>query len=244
MCVGLVFATYQVIYNPYHDLKFQFMQTSNFSGNNITANWFFGKFNWFIKSGLSTGYLKFNGTHLSQNETKINRTIIANAPALYYKILSKWQNISGRPTHLSNLTDDIVYSTKNVSSSNFWDGNNVPSDLNNRITLSQVNITDEDWLEETTAASRYVNRTLWTTIDNYPSACAANNWVTTIGDTLTCTQPSAASITAGTFGSGNYVMDQNLTVQGLVLEKDTGHVIFNNATCIIIRGDTSTLYVC
>lgn len=32
----------------------------------------------------------------------------------------------------------------------------------------------------------FVNRTDWTTIDDYPSACGANTYVTAIGDTLTC----------------------------------------------------------
>lgn len=34
----------------------------------------------------------------------------------------------------------------------------------------------------------------WSDLDSYPAACAASNWVTAVGDTLTCAQPSEADI--------------------------------------------------
>lgn len=37
--------------------------------------------------------------------------------------------------------------------------------------------------------ANFVNRSLWTTIDNYPSACGAGTYATQIGDTLTCSAP-------------------------------------------------------
>lgn len=46
-----------------------------------------------------------------------------------------------------------------------------------------------DYLSGTNAIIYYVNRSSWTTIDNYPTACSANNYVTSIGDTLTCNIP-------------------------------------------------------
>lgn len=36
----------------------------------------------------------------------------------------------------------------NVNSSDYWDDFDVPTDLNQRLTLSQANITDEDWIED------------------------------------------------------------------------------------------------
>lgn len=45
----------------------------------------------------------------------------------------------------------------------------------------------------TTAASStatYVKRADWTTIDNYPSACSGGQYVSAIGDTLTCATPA------------------------------------------------------
>jgi len=46
------------------------------------------------------------------------------------------------------------------------------------------------------ASSTYVWASNWTTIDNYPSGCGAGQYVSAIGDTLTCSTP------AGTGGSG------------------------------------------
>ena len=40
------------------------------------------------------------------------------------------------------------------------------------------------------ANSQYVARATWTTIDNYPTGCSAGQYVSTIGDTLTCGTPT------------------------------------------------------
>jgi len=56
---------------------------------------------------------------------------------------------------------------------------------------------------------------------------------------------SAGNITAGTFGTGNYVFDTNVTVQTLIFETNTsGNMIYDNASCTIIKGSTSTLAIC
>ena len=59
-------------------------------------------------------------------------------------------------------------------------------------------------------SSKYVDRNTWTTIDNYPTACGAGQYVTTVGDTLTCATPTGtaalqpningANITSGLIG--------------------------------------------
>ena len=49
----------------------------------------------------------------------------------------------------------------------------------------------------------------------------------------------------GDTGAGNYVFEDNLTVENIFLEVDsTNHRIYDNATCVIIKGDTSTLTIC
>lgn len=41
------------------------------------------------------------------------------------------------------------------------------------------------------------------------------------------------------------VFTENQTVEGIILEGDTAnHRIYDNATCVIITGDTSTMYIC
>jgi len=64
-----------------------------------------------------------------------------------------------------------------------------------------------------------------------------------IGVTTTITLP-AENITSGTFGTGNYVMDSNLTTERIVFENDNSHLIEDNSTCIKIYGDTSILEIC
>ena len=54
----------------------------------------------------------------------------------------------------------------------------------------------------------------------------------------------AENITTGTFGTGNYVMDTNLTVEKIVLENNVAHYIEDNSTCILIHGSTSILEIC
>lgn len=49
--------------------------TQNF---NVTASWFLGKFNWVIAT-VSSGWLTFDGTTLTFNETRVNATIDARA---------------------------------------------------------------------------------------------------------------------------------------------------------------------
>ncbi|MCK4997092.1 hypothetical protein KAS08_02205 [Candidatus Pacearchaeota archaeon] len=41
------------------------------------------------------------------------------------------------------------------------------------------------------------------------------------------------------------VIAGNITTEGIFLEQDsTNHRIYDNSTCVIIRGDTSTMYIC
>jgi hypothetical protein len=47
-------------------------------------------------------------------------------------------------------------------------------------------------LSTTTASSTYVQRSNWATIDNYPTGCSAGQYVSTIGDTLTCSTPTGS----------------------------------------------------
>ena len=49
--------------------------------HNITAEEYFGLFNWWITPGVSTQYLTFNKSHLAYNESKLNETILASIPA-------------------------------------------------------------------------------------------------------------------------------------------------------------------
>jgi len=54
----------------------------------------------------------------------------------------------------------------------------------------------------------------------------------------------ASEITAGTFGTGNYVMDTNLTTEKIVFENSASHFMEDNSTCVKIYGDSSVLEIC
>ena len=80
-------------------------------------------------------------------------------------------------------------------------------------------------------------------IADYSTTSQADALYADIGVTTTITLP-AENITTGTFGTGDYVMDGNLTVEKLVFETEANHFIESNSTCVIIRGDTSILEIC
>ena len=54
----------------------------------------------------------------------------------------------------------------------------------------------------------------WSKLQNYPSSCPSGTFISTTGDSNTCTAPTAADVDAGTFPSGDYVFSDNLTVSG------------------------------
>jgi hypothetical protein len=54
------------------------------------------------------------------------------------------------------------------------------------------------YLTTVNAVSYFVNRSLWTSIDNYPAGCSAGQYVSTIGDTLTCGTPAGTGLDLAT----------------------------------------------
>lgn len=56
---------------------------------------------------------------------------------------------------------------------------------------------------------------------------------------------AANNITAGTFGTGNFVFGTNVTMEHLILEGNTSRIAAEaNVSCTLIYGATSTLAVC
>ena len=52
----------------------------------------------------------------------------------------------------------------------------------------------------------------WTFLQNYPSGCPSGTFVTTNGDSNTCTAPTAADVDAGTYPAGDYVYQGNINI--------------------------------
>jgi len=85
-------------------------------------------------------------------------------------------------------------------------------------------------------------RVLNTTLSNYMQNATTYGAIS--GRLLNGTV-GAGNVTAGTFGTGSYVFDTNVTLQAIIFEADTtNHWMNDNATCVIIKGDTSTLAIC
>lgn len=65
--------------------------------------------------------------------------------------------------------------------------------INNSIQLlvNNANTSMKSYIDLNNASldDAYVNRSKWTSIDNYPAACSAGTFATTVGDTLTCATP-------------------------------------------------------
>ncbi len=54
----------------------------------------------------------------------------------------------------------------------------------------------------------------------------------------------ASEVTAGSFGTGDYIFDTNVTVERIVFENDASHFIEDNSTCLKLWGSTSVLEIC
>ena len=70
--------------------------------------------------------------------------------------------------------------------------------------VGDMNTTGTIYEGGTALSEKYVSRSDWTTIDNYPSGCPAGYAVQIIGDTLTCVSISAESNITGV-GTANYL---------------------------------------
>jgi len=58
----------------------------------------------------------------------------------------------------------------------------------------------------------FIGRQNWTDNQNYPVACPAGTYITQLGDAITCTAITAEDVDPGTFPTGNYTFQNNLTI--------------------------------
>ena len=141
-------------------------------------------------------------------------------------------SVSGSDVNKTYVDDTFITliseGNLNVNSSSYWDALNSPSDITG---LTSTNIDSLDW----------------TKLQTYPSACPANSYVTQIADTITCTAISDVYISnSGDIASGNYNFTGKIqSIESVAFKNDIiNHNISDNSTCIIIKGDTSTLNIC
>lgn len=160
-----------------------------------------------------------------------------NAGASNWNTAYSWGNHSGIYDFLGQATSTLTSHTNTYNHSNY--------------NTAYTNASSSPYLTFVTQSSstaNYVNRNLWTTIDNYPPACSSGQFVSAIGDTLTCSSPANTTYTTsgtllnltdttfsvkeGTLTDGKYCT--YVTDTGLVCNSD-----FNcdaNLTCTVGAG--------
>jgi len=116
------------------------------------------------------GNLDVNSSNYWDNYNTANTTQIENNGGVLSIVLS-WFSSEFDSLFSSKTTDDLTEGSTNLYNNDSWN--------------------------ESHADSRYVDRSDWTTIDNYPAACGAGEYVSQIGDTITCSTPTGTTYSAG-----------------------------------------------
>ena len=188
-------------------------------------------------SDINAADINNDGTYiLSSDESDLNvnySTTSGNAGTVtngvYTTDFPLNQDTTGTAAIATSWDSETSQSDLNVNSSNYWDAINTPNDFTD-ITASGL-ITGNE-------LSGVQN---WTDNQNYPTACPANTFATTIGDTITCTAISDVYLlNDGDTGTGPYVFDPTSGV-ALTLTQDTaatGLLINQNGNGVALNIDS------
>ena len=104
LLVGIVFAEYK------SDENMNMLGNDLYNATNINATNLYQNGNKVLDT--TSPVSAYYSTNAGTATTWAGITAISD---LYYKVLVDWKNITGEPTHLSNFTDDLDYSDKNVN---------------------------------------------------------------------------------------------------------------------------------
>lgn len=198
----------------------------------MTANWNQGSFN------LTNAASYFLGTAITSEQwvtnnsgtiSGLNTTQLENSGGVI-NIVASWFSSFFDDLFGGKDTDDLTEGSTNLYDNKSW--NQTFADT----LYAEIGITEPLWSANLTAHNESWVSTFNSTYDALNSSGLIINW--------SILSTPASKVTAGTFGTGNYVMDTNLTIETIVFENDASHFITDNSTCVIITGDTSTLEVC
>ena len=231
----------------------------------ITANNFIGTFTGSFTIGQNVDYNGYNltnatdvciigGTCLSNVSTSIdiNKTYVDAQDVIYndsMKVYVDAQDIIYNDSMKVDVdAQDVLYNDSMkvyVDSVSGSDVNKTYVDAQDVIYNDSMKVyTDATFITITNTNNLIIN---WTQLQNYPTACPSDTYVTTIGDTSTCTGISDVYLlNTGDSATGNYSFTDEITsIQKISFEQDTtNHAITDNSTCVIITGDTSTFNIC
>jgi len=166
----------------------------------INSSWFSSSFDTFfsLKSSddLTQGSVNLYD-NVSWNESLADSLYISQSSESVLNVNSSdyWDGFDSPSDILISDLDQSGEENLNVNNSDYWDGLNSPSDFST-ITASGL-----------ITGNEFAGNINWSYNQNYPTACPAGTFVTTIGDTTTCTAPTAADVDPGSFPSGNYSFD-------------------------------------
>ncbi len=92
----------------------------------------------------------------------------------------------------------------------YLSGNDLACEADDDTTCGTSGICSTVYQSAATLDSLYVSRGTWTDHDNYAAGCSANNFVSTIGDTLTCSIPQVSADTTPQLGGYLDANGQNI----------------------------------
>jgi hypothetical protein len=190
----------------------------------------------------STSHVNLNNTYMTSNfynQTFANATFVKQSEESNLNVNSSnyWdsvdtvsQLINTHTHHSANITSPIWITTANetnlnVNSSGYWDLLNTPSDITGLISKNIASLN-------------------WTRLQQYPAACSANQYVTTINDTLTCSAVTGFLTDTGDTGVGNYDLIGNVSI-GNSSGTLAGEIYFNGTETVFgMYSPNGSVYSC
>ena len=136
------------------------------------------------------------------------------------------------------------------STYNAWAYNQTIPAINRILGFNYYNSTDFDfnnYLNLSTLLSfNYYNSTDFSIMDYYLNSNPFGFYNSTTLPVSSEIDPYwSGNMTNVAFTNVEETFDGNITVEGIKFENDvTNHRIYDNASCVIIKGDTSTMYIC
>ena len=211
--------------NTTQQVKFAKLNLTNGWGN-VTIN----------ASQIIDGIIDFIRLPTLTNMLTLDWANITNklASDFNYLVLSKWQNITGVPTVLTNFTNDIFDNSTLARIGDCPSGQWVQNITTGGVECLAPTISESD--------------PQWTGNQSFYYNISNNYGFYNITNKQPVSNYTEDEIEAFIFDNDNTanlnVSGYNITTKNLVFQNDKNHVISDNSTCIIINGSTSSLRIC
>lgn len=165
-------------------------------------------------SNLSIQITSSGSAHTLTPFLDANYNIPLTASTTEWATAYGWGNHSGLYDVLGQATSTLSSHTTTYNHANYdtaygwgdWSGQGFITDGNTNWDNTY------GYFTQSYASSTFVARGDWTTLDNYPTGCTAGQYVSAIGDTLTCSAPTDNNTT---YTAGGTLLDLTGTVFSL-----------------------------